>query len=405
MGTVNWRYVIGGVLLALVIASAVGLILLRSSSSQSPATNNLFGQAGNTNIPTITGGSNTPAQQTFVYTPNTQKRIFKVADGPVASATYVQTSNPTTTVIRYIRQDSGHVYEQPLDAPGSAMRIISNTTIPGVQNAIWTRNGNSVTLQYAQGSVIKTASISFNGGSTTQQVRFLPDNITGLAASPDGKSLVYLLPTTAGTDGYIADYNGASVRKVFSVPLAQVTVSWPSLDAILLQTKPAAGVAGIVFQVSTKTGQYSPLLYDTALSVTASGDLSHVVYQTDIKGKRTTYDHNMATGQETALSGPPIPEKCAWATRGSAVLVCAFPNTVVPVNYLDLWHQGTASAADILVGFNLVTHTDVAIGTPGNAADGGTKADVADIAVSPDGLYVLYIAKGGRSLWGVNLNQ
>jgi hypothetical protein len=81
------------------------------------------------------------------------------------------------------------------------------------------------------------------------------------------------------------------------------------------------------------------------------------------------------------------------------------PLSYVPVNYIDLWHQGVASVADQLVGYNLDTRADVAIGTPGKSADGGSAADIGYLSISQDGNYVLYINKVERALWGVQLDQ
>src|SRR5581483_6122304 len=100
----NWKYIVGGVIIIAVVAFALWFIVLRPRSSPTQATNDLFGKTAKQTIPTITQGPSTPSQQTFVYTPNVEKRIFKIADGPIASAVYVQTKNPTTTVVRYIRQ-------------------------------------------------------------------------------------------------------------------------------------------------------------------------------------------------------------------------------------------------------------------------------------------------------------
>lgn len=410
----NWKYVIGGIATIAALTFVVWFIFFRSAPSQTQTpttTSGVFGSSSNQPIPTISNSAIKPeGRGTFVYTP-TQKKVFLIAEGPVASAVFTQTHNPTTTSVRYVRQDSGHVFEQSLDTSGSAARAISNTTIPGIANAIWTQGGSSIILQYAENSTIKSVSVGFQPAGTSTQgagltapLRFLPDNISSITASPDGLSVAYLLRTPTGSDGYIANYDGTNSVKLFSIPLSQLRLMWPSRNQLLLESKTAAGVQGMAFSVSIKTGVYTQLLYTTGLSAIANGDFSSVVYQTDVSGKRNSYEHNTASGVDTKLSGQPIPEKCAWSYVVRAVLICAVPNSYVPLNYLDLWHQGLAGVADTLVGYNFDTKADVAIATPGDK-DGGVKSDIASVTVSPNGDYLLYITRGDHAVWGVHLTQ
>ncbi len=409
----NWKYIIGGIATFVALIFVVWFIFFRVASTPVTSTtpDGLFGSSQNQPIPTISNSSaKTQNQQSFVYTPS-RKKIFMIAEGPVTSAVFTQTHNPTTTSVRYIRQDSGHVFEQPLDTTGSAARAVSNTTIPGIANAVWTQWGSSVILQYSEGGTIKTVSVGFQPLATSSALvqlntplRFLSDNIVSIAASPDGMNIAYLLQTSTGTEGYIANYNGTNSVRLFSTPLSQLRITWPSRNKLLLQTKVSAGVPGMAFSVSVKSGVYTPLLYTSGLSTTVNGNFSSIVYQTDVSGKRTTYEHDVASGQDTKLSAQPIPEKCAWSYVARAVIICAVPNSYVPLNYLDLWHQGALGVADTIVGYNFDTEADVAIATPGSK-EGGEKSDIGYITVSPNGDYVLYVTRGDRSLWGVRLTQ
>src|ERR1043166_8843845 len=170
--------------------------------------------------------------------------IFKINDGPVAGATLIDTSRPTTTLARFVMTDSGRVFDLPLDVPGAVPRVVSNTTIPGIGNAVWTAStgspqgepGSGVLLQYLDSGKTKTLHLAFPAATTTLgsqapvRLRFLPDGITGLAVSPDGKSAAYLVKTAAGSDGYRAAPDGGGLKKLFSLPLSQVSLAWPSAN-------------------------------------------------------------------------------------------------------------------------------------------------------------------------------
>ena len=254
------------------------------------------------------------------------------------------------------------------------------------------------------------AATSSSQASTTSsnpaplQIRFLPDDIASLAVSPDGSSVAYLLLTTNGSTGYIANVDGTGSHALFTLPLSQVTLSWPSKNVLLVQSRPDANSPGIAFSVSTKTGTVSQLLYAQGLSAMADAAFSTIIYQTTANGSRLTYAHSTATGQDRALSFQPVPEKCAWSQTASSTLFCAAPVSSVPTNYLDLWHQGLLNPPDSLFAFNTQTGATLALASPGST-DGGTTASISQVSVSPDGRYLLYITRGDKSLWGVRLSD
>jgi hypothetical protein len=392
---------IGGAMLILITAAVAALLWYSQLSTQSPAQTigSFFGVGGNVSTgQTENDGTNIPQ----TGNQNLQK-VFRIADGPVAGAAFTQTFSPTTTLVRYVMANNGHILDQAIDVPGAAARAASNTTIPGVISAVWGRNATSTILQYMDSGVLKSVSIIFASSSVAGvspvHIQFLPSNIASLAISPDSKNIVYVLTTTSGADGYVADVNGANAKKLFSLPLSQVLVSWPSQNTLLAQTKSAAGVPGVVFSVNAKTGAVTPLLYTAGLSATANSTFSKVLYQTS-QDKTTTYSHDTATGKDAPLASNPLPEKCTWSAVSLTDAYCALSLDTVPLNYLDLWHQGLAGQSDSIVQVDTNTGIGTVITLPG---DGGANAAIDQLAVSSDGKYLLFITRGDRSLWGVRL--
>ncbi len=405
----------------IVVAGVVGVILLAvwlvwyfffSHGPGAPTQTSVpFGTSGGG---TTDLGGGVPASQSsggpgVVPAQSTKQKIFKIADGPVAGATFIQTQNPTTTIARWAMADNGHMFDLPVDTPGAVARAVSNTTIPGLAAALWGALGSVVVLEYLDGQVVKTVYVGLPATSSLQtaaHIQFLPDNITSVVLSPDGKNILYLLASAGGTSAFVANADGSNQKKLFSLPLAQLVVSWPSPNVLLVQTKAAAGVPGMIFSVPVKTGVAEPLVYAPGITALGNPTFSKVLYQTTVAGAsaRTTYSHDVPSGKDAALSFQPIPEKCRWSNLSAVILYCASPLAYVPANYLDLWHQGTASAADGIFGFNTATGATLLIASPGGQ-DGGVQADIAQVAVSPDERYLLYITKGDRSLWGVRLAQ
>ncbi len=279
---------IGAIVGTLLVTTGVWFFFFRSTGTLATDGNTPSSTFGNipdtTNTPTDSTGEPNGTQTINTTTSNVQK-IFKIADGPIVGATLIQTLRPTTTLARYIRQDDGHVYDVPLGVSGVVPRIVSNVTIPGGQRAIWLEGGNAALMQYVDDSnVIKTVYMGFPVATSSTAVlptrlQFLPDNIIDIAASPGGKSVAYLIKTAGGSDGYIAKADGSSSKKTFLLPLSQMLISWPSLGTILVQTKSAAGIAGMAFSVDAKTGGVSSLVSANGLS--AIGNNGFTMYDED----------------------------------------------------------------------------------------------------------------------------
>lgn len=413
----DWKKVgvwAGGVVVIILVLFAL-FTFFGSSSPQTQNTGGSFGTAGNQT--TGGGGSqNTTGGgvQTINTAPGDRQSIFKIADGPVAGATFIQTFAPTTTIARYVMQDNGHVFDLPVDSPGAIARAASNTTIPGIQHTVWLAPGNGVILQYADSGTIKSVYLGFPAASSTgsaasshpgqaTQIQFLPDNIRGLAGSPDGKSVAYFLASQGGATGYLAKADGTNSKKLFSLPLSQLLLSWPAQNTLLLATKSAAGAPGMAFSVDIKTGGVVPILYGLGLTAMADPSFSTVLYQISDGATRTSYLHDVRSGFDKTLSINPPPERCVNSPIDNYI-ICAVPPQLVAANYLDLWHQGLANAADALFALVPQTGSAIPIATPGSN-DGGVSTNIEGLSVSPDDHYLLYISRGDRSLWGVRLTQ
>ncbi|HYF13114.1 MAG TPA: hypothetical protein VD928_02375 [Candidatus Paceibacterota bacterium] len=353
----------------------------------------------------------TPADTTAPATPQVEQKVFKVTDGPVTSATLVQTLHPTTTIARYVLAENGHVLDLVLESPGTVPKAISNTTIPGTAGAVWVENGNAVILQYVDNRVVKTvylgfpvATVSTSSQQRPVRIQFFPDNIVDITASPDGKSAAYLLATAAGVDGYTARSDSTGSKKLFSAPLSQMLLSWASPSTMLLQTKSSTGIPSIAFSVNAQTGAVVPLLYALGLTAIADRTFSYIVYQTIGSGNLVnSYVRDVKTGKDVKLSFNPLPPKCIWGPKTASSLYCASPLEYTPPNYLELWYKGAASMSDALFFFNVSSGESEIITAPGGE-EGGVLSDILELTVSPDEKYLLFTKKGDRSLWAMRLS-
>lgn len=393
----------------LVLGGITWFFFFRTTPTEQPATQNGgFGTGASQSVnvtpeaPAVTTTSSNNAQTL------TGQKIFRVVNGPVAGATVIQTSRPTTTITRYVQQHNGHVFDLTLDSSGAVPKAVSNTTIPGITRVLWAGQGEAAILQYLDGTLIKTVSLTFppQSATTTRPVviKFLPDGIQDIAVSPSGASVAYLLRTQTGVRGYVAALDGTGSRESFTLPLKEVSLVWVSQNTLLLYTKSAVGAPGVSFSVNVSSGAVVPLLHATGLTLTADPTYSYIVYQirnTESSGP-STYVRAVQTGQNSALSFSAYPERCVWGTAATSTLYCAMPLTYVPTNYLDLWYMGAAQASEAIYTASFPGGRSSILAVPGGE-EGGVESTIDSLSVSPDETYLLFVRRGDRSLWGVRL--
>ena len=403
------KWIITIVAVGIAAAGAIVWLVYFNTPALNTATNtgSQFAQSENRTSTTVTETGGTNTVEPVIFTEVSDKKIFKIANGPIAGATLIQITRPaTSTIARFVIQTNGHAFDLILDSPGAVPKAVSNTTIPGIIKVTWSEKGRGALMQYFDASILKTVHFLLPPPASTStvpvRVQFLPEGIASIAVSPDGANVVYLVKTAGGSDGYTANADGGSVKKLFSLPLSQISIAWPSADTLLAQSAPSASVPGVVFSIDAKTGANAPLIYANGLTAVADRSFSRVIYQT-ADTSRSTYVRDTKTGLSKALSFDPLPEQCIFGNATSTTMYCATPLAYVPVNYLDLRHTGKANTSLSILSFNVASGRSSVIATPGT--DGGEQADIAEMSISADDKYLIYIRKGDRSLWAVRLTQ
>ena len=400
----NFKIILGIIGAGIVAAGAIlWLVYFQTPTLGTNITEQPFGTGNTQNNTSVTtpGVTDIPTTET----PGTGK-IFKIADGPVAGATLIDTTRPTSTIARFVLQTNGHAFDLMLDSPGAVPKSISNITVPGIKKVSWSGGGTGALMQYIDIETIKTVHFALPPVTSTTtvpvRVQFLPGNIASLAVSPDGASVAYLLKTAKGSDVYTARADGGGAKNIVSLPLSEIALSWPEQGTLLAGSAPASGVTGAIFSIDARTGAYAPLMFAQGITAIADRAFGRIVYQTE-GADHTTYSRNIKTGLSSPLSFSPVPELCVWSLATSTTMYCAVPFSYVKTNYLDLLHMGVAGPAQSIVGYDLTRLRSTIIAVPGGTADGGEQADIAELAISKSERYLLYIRKSDRSLWAVRL--
>lgn len=327
--------------------------------------------------------------------------LIRITSQPVAGAGFVQ--GTSSLAVRYIERGTGHINDASLT--DGKVRRISNTTIPKVYEALFANNGSSIVIRYLHDDLqtISTYAGTVRATSTgigTVTGVFLPDNIGSIALSPDNKKLFYLINADNGGRGYVSDLTGARRTLVWSAPVGEWNVAWPSAASILLVTKPSNKALGYAYSLNASSG----------LTTRIVGKVNGLVASANPLMEKAIYSNSFATtklldvkkGTATTLPISTIADKCAWSSRSKGIAFCAVPNPMPRGVLPDEWYTGTVSFNDAIY------RVDAMLGTAVKAFDPQTQKELIDatnLVVSPDDKYLLFTNKKDLSLWALQLEQ
>ncbi len=327
-------------------------------------------------------------QQKTVVTENiipTEQILRKLTNKPTASAVFMENK------IRYIERGTGYVYD--IDIQSGEEIQITNTTIPRVVEAVFSKSGNKVamTAETEGGTATMVGTITKNdiGVGVIEGVS-LPNNSKEIQFSASGLEIFYLVKTDYGSTGYSYNITEQVQTTLFSVPLSDINVIWG--DEIYVYTKPSNKQFGYIYIVGENKMSYvtpgkigmTAKMLNNKLFISNTYEKSIETYMLDDFGPR-----------KTALRL--FLEKCTQNNTSTSSIYCTTPTSITSGNYPDDWYKGLVSFSDSFWNFNLNENSGE---LKSNFFDlSGEKIDVIKLENSPDGRYVYLINKNDDSLW------
>ncbi len=372
---------------------------------------NPFGSSADKGDTSILGPDGGPIQGAGVVV---APRLMRISDGPVAKGavalsipavfgTASSTASTTTEVtpadteVRYIERQSGNVYAFRIH--DRLLTRISNKTLPGIQEAVWTSNGERAFARYltraADGTEhVDTYALPSDGG----EGYFLEQDLEQVAVQ--GTSTVFsLLPNSSGSIGSLSAPDGTNVRTLFTSTLARLTTRFAGND-LVATTKASSGLDGYAFLVNRATGSFTRLLGPfRSLSTLPNPSGTSLLYSYTERGKLAAQVLDIASHTATPLPLATLSEKCAWAPKGRT-LYCAVP-TSVGGNLPDDWYQGAYSFTDRLWRIDLDTRLATLIVDPKQV--GEVEIDAIALTMDPEADVLIFTNKRDGSLWSYDL--
>lgn len=307
-------------------------------------------------------------------------------------------------IVRYQERATGNIFE--IGAEGDGEKRLTNTTIPKVSEALWSKTGTALISRYLRddSEVIESFSARVSPGASGAEGElagtFLPRDILDGAVSPDGTSFFYLTDTNGGVSGIKSDLAGNGRVKLWSSPLYEWLVSWPTSNKIYLLSKPSVFADGLLLSLDPQTGVTS-LVLRTIPGLTALPNpvKPAVLFSASREASISLLLLDTVTGVRTPLSITTFPEKCVW-NKGGDVFFCGVPKEIPTGSYPDVWYQGVIPFSDEVWSVTLSGMANRIFDISGKR---GSPLDLTHPEISLDEKFLIFTDKVSGTLWSLQM--
>jgi len=324
--------------------------------------------------------------------------LRQVTDAPTSGA-FVYENGEGKVLIRYIDRATGHVYEVPAEGR-SAVRI-SNTTIPGIQEALFASANEFIIRYLNEKDDVENfhATLAPDTEEQTIDGSFLDSWDRGVV-DPAGKTLMALYETNQGSVATLSDIDGSNERTVFTSPIT----SWVPLQSnagVYVLSAPSPGVPGFLYRVVNGTlNKVAGDLPGMLATISPSGRYVLVSSQ----GREAAlYLYDTRTNERYESPLPTLAEKCAFVSETPVQVACGVPQEFPRGAYPNDWLLGKARLSDDLWLIEPVGGVATLAAIP--VEDAGIELDVWKPVVDAEGGYFTFLNKNDLSLWSLRLRE
>ena len=329
------------------------------------------------------GGSPQPTAPGSV----TEQKLLQLTTFPVIAPSLNREENK----ILFYKKEGGNLLST--DFHGAHQEKVSKITVVGLDDAVWAKTRDRAALFYLDQETMK----SFVQIGTSS-VTVLPQDITSLSWSPDGKLIAYTVLKDNQLDLTIIESSGKNAKTVFRTPLRDSRIQWASVDTISFLTAPSGLAEGFLFAFSRAKGSFKKLLGPYfGLTTLWSPDSAQALISTTKRGgkelKLSLY--TAVSGKLTDLPLHTLPEKCVWATLKE--IYCAEPrNKAANIVWPDDYYRGEILTSDQIIRFDLERNESETIFNEG-------VFDITNPILTKTADYLFFIDGTGGMLWRLKL--
>ena len=394
--------IVGGLVFFFVTSNNSGNI----TPGTTTATSNPFGgDSGNRTFGTSTRTSDFVNKNTGSIKKGQLVELYR---NPTSGSVFA-TNKKNENVLKFIDRAVGNIYEYIPGTDNVEVVRITNTTIPKIQESVWSNTGENLILRYLDGETDDIVSFSSKikiDASSTDQVgeitgSFLPiKNIKQVAINPKGDRLFGLVEKSdrSGTFGFTANLDGSNKKTVLDSSITYWNVSWPKENVITLTTRPNHSDSGLLFFLNPQTSAIDRVLGNIiGMSTLTNKDASLVAYSYNAKNYINLNIYDTINKIDKTVSIQTLADKCVWGNNNSKILYCAIPKMVSFNNYPDVWYQGLISFTDNFWKIDTEKGTTELLYETGKNET--SEIDAFDLKISLDDQYLAFSNKNDLSLW------
>ncbi len=404
MRTTIVQFILAALLVVIIGGSAGWYFFIKNKTSETAAeltargdvdSASFGGQVGST-YQNISESSGTSTAEIGKRSP----RLWHVTKTPVAGFGF----GPSGASVFIAERATGNILRA--DPNTSTILRLTNTLIPKVRDAIFSRSGDvilrttndqEVVTTFA-GSIATTTVITSTSTPNVLEGTYLPQNIVAIDApnyQVSSKGLVYVtaLPE-GGSVGISSGWKGTGAKKIFSSPLSQWRVQALADGRSVIVQNASDNASGYSFIVGA-SGVMRPLVSAAdGLTLTYHDTAEAYLYGQVVDGRLSLY---VKTDGAAAVQLPieTTADKCVWAPGVGLIAYCAVPATAPQPGFLVKWYEGAEHTRDVW------WKVEAAAGTATRffVSDTNTYFDVEEPSMDETGSIIGWRDAVDKSLW------
>lgn len=321
--------------------------------------------------------------------------LYQISGEPVVGATL----SSDGTRIRFFKQTSGNLFET--DFTGKNELRISNITIPAILDVKWVPSKTYAIISYYMDGEIGRIYEHYSSTSTVSSA-FLPKDIYEITTSMVDDMIAYMVITKGEAILFTAKPNNTSIKNIYTLPVPDFEISWPTANTIALKQKSSAYAPSFLFTLNPSSKLLTRVLTEKeGLDVLWAPNGSRMLFmETTNEGTRVSL--NTTNLKDNTISPLPfitLPEKCVWAPTSNNILYCAIPETIPRgTNLPDEWWQGVISFNDGLWRINMETGEREQLLS-------ARQLDAVNLFLTKDESFLFFTNKKDGTLWSLRLKS
>jgi hypothetical protein len=332
-------------------------------------------------------------------------RLWQVTRSPIAGFGFAYDSN----AVFIAERATGNILKAQPDT--SAILRLTNTLIPKVREAVFSRSGDVVLRTTDENDVIQSfagiiaTSTDFSSTSTPNVLdgAYLQRDIVSIdtqAYAPTSKGIFLIAKNPeGGSIAATASWKGSGLKRIFTSPLTQWRAQWLADGRIVLAQAPADTVEGYAFIVSPAGSMKSIAERLPGLTVVHHESRDAYLYSSSANGSLNLYV-KVGTAPAEKLPVQTTADKCVWAPGAGLIAYCGVP-AEVGTQFLEHWYQGVSHSNDTIWKIEASSASAEKFFEP----DSRASFSVEDAQMDEKGTYLAFRDSRTKTLWMLRLSE